>query len=94
MKPIKDILDFPLLTEKSLAVRQKGNQYVFKVKPNATKTQIKKAIENRFQVKVLAVNTLNSLGKVKTLRGQLGRRPHWKKAYVRLQAGDVIKELE
>ncbi len=94
MKPIKDILDFPWMTEKSTAIRQLSNQYVFKVKPSANKIEIKKAIEARFQVKVEAVNTLNVQGKLKRTRGILGRRSAWKKAVVRLAEGETIKEIE
>ncbi len=94
MKPIKDILDYPLLTEKSLKVRPVGNQWVFKVKPDASKGQIKRAIEERFQVQVVSVNTVNVIGKMKSQRGIYGRRPNWKKAYVRLREGDGIKEIE
>jgi len=94
MKAIKDILEYPLLTEKSLKIRTNGNQWVFKVKPDATKGQITKAIEERFQVQVVAVNTVNVLGKVKSQRGKTGRRPQWKKAYVRLREGDGIKDIE
>lgn len=94
MKPIKDVLEFPLLTEKSLKVRPVGNQWVFRVKTDATKVQIKKAIEDRFQVKVVSVNTVNVIGKYKSVRGVYGRRAQWKKAYVRLREGDGIKELE
>lgn len=94
MKAIKDILDFPWMTEKSTAIRATSNQYVFKVKPDANKIEIKQAIEARFQVKVLSVNTINVQGKVKRTRGIAGRRNDWKKAVVRLQDGDTIKELE
>jgi large subunit ribosomal protein L23 len=94
MKAIKEILDFPWMTEKSTAIRAQGNQYVFKVKPDANKIEIKQAIEARFQVKVLSVNTVNVQGKLKRTRGILGRRNDWKKAIVRLQEGDTIKELE
>lgn len=94
MKAIKDVLEYPLLTEKSLKIRPNGNQWVFKVKPTATKGQIKRAIEERFQVKVESVNTVNVLGKYKSVRGVYGRRAHWKKAYVRLRAGDGIKDIE
>jgi large subunit ribosomal protein L23 len=94
MKAIKDILDFPWMTEKSTAIRAASNQYVFKVKPSANKIEIKQAIEARFQVKVLSVNTVNVQGKLKRTRGILGRRNDWKKAVVRLQEGDTIKELE
>jgi large subunit ribosomal protein L23 len=94
MKATKDILDFPWMTEKSTAIRSMSNQYVFKVKPSANKIEIKQAIEARFQVKVLSVNTVNVQGKLKRTRGILGRRNDWKKAVVRLQEGDTIKELE
>ncbi len=94
MKAIKEILDFPWMTEKSTAIRATSNQYVFKVKPSANKIEIKQAIEARFQVKVISVNTVNVQGKLKRTRGILGRRNDWKKAVVRLQEGDTIKELE
>lgn len=94
MKATKEILDFPWMTEKSTAIRTTSNQYVFKVKPDANKIEIKQAIEARFQVKVLSVNTLNVQGKLKRTRGVLGRRNDWKKAVVRLQDGDTLKELE
>ena len=94
MKATKDILDFPWMTEKSTAIRMATNQYVFKVKPDANKIEITQAIEARFQVKVVSVNTINVQGKLKRTRGILGRRNDWKKAVVRLQDGDTIKELE
>ena len=93
-KPIKDIIDFPWMTEKSTAMRTTANVYVFKVKPSANKIEIKAAIEERFQVKVLSVNTIKLQGKVKRTRGIEGRRPAWKKAVVKLQDGDAIKEIE
>jgi large subunit ribosomal protein L23 len=93
-KPIKDIIDFPWMTEKSTAMKAKANFYVFKVKPSSNKIEIKKAIEERFQVKVVSVNTVRIQGKIKRTRGIEGRRPEWKKAVVRLQDGDVIKEIE
>jgi large subunit ribosomal protein L23 len=93
-KPIKDIIEFPWMTEKSTAMKSKANVYVFKVKPSSNKIEIKKAIEERFQVKVVSVNTVRVQGKIKRTRGIEGRRPEWKKAVVRLQDGDVIKEIE
>lgn len=93
-KATKDIIDFPWMTEKSTAMRANANVYVFKVKPSANKIEIKKAIEERFQVKVSSVNTINVQGKIKRTRGIEGRRPAWKKAVVRLQDGDAIKEIE
>ncbi len=94
MKAIMEILDFPWVTEKSTPIRASRNQDVFKVKPSANKIEIKQAIEARFQVKVVSVNTINVQGKLKRTRGILGRRNDWKKAVIRLQDGDTIKELE
>jgi large subunit ribosomal protein L23 len=94
MKPLKDIIGIPLFSEKSLVQRTGANQYVFRVSPTANKSEIKKAIEQRFEVKVESVNTLNMLGKVKQVRGIAGRRAAWKKAVVSLKQGDTIKELE
>jgi large subunit ribosomal protein L23 len=94
MKPLKDVIGIPLLSEKSLGQRTGANQYVFRVSPSANKSEIKKAIELRFEVKVESVNTLNMQGKVKQVRGIPGRRAAWKKAVIRLKQGEVIKELE
>ncbi len=94
MKAVKDVLSRPILSEKSLASRTLANQYVFRVPPSANKADIKKAIEERFEVKVVSVNTSNLDGKIKSVRGIPGRRAAWKKAVIRLQSGDVIKELE
>lgn len=94
MKPLKDIIGIPLMSEKSLGQRVGANQYVFRVSPSANKSEIKKAIEQRFEVKVESVNTLNMMGKVKQVRGIPGRRAAWKKAVIRLKQGEVIKELE
>ncbi len=94
MKATKDILEFPWMTEKSTAIRQTSNQFVFKVKTTANKIEIKQTIEARFQVRVEAVNTINVQGKLKRTRGVLGRRNAWKKAVVRLVEGDTIKEIE
>ena len=94
MKSIKHVLGLPILSEKSLAGRAVANQYVFRVPPSTNKAEIKKAIEERFEVKVISVNTLNAAGKIKQVRGIPGRRAAWKKAVIRLQSGDVIKELE
>lgn len=94
MKPLKDVIGIPLLSEKSLGQRTDANQYVFRVSPSANKSEIKKAIEQRFEVKVESVNTQNMLGKVKQVRGIPGRRAAWKKAVIRLKQGEIIKELE
>jgi large subunit ribosomal protein L23 len=79
----------PLVTEKATALSDK-NQGVFKVAIDATKPQIRAAIEGLFGVKVLAVNTLVMKGKTKKFRGRSGRRSDWKKAMVRLAEGQSI----
>lgn len=84
-----DVLRSPVITEKATLVSG-SNQICFYVATDATKQQIKRAVEGIFKVKVESVNTLNRDGKVKVFRGSLGRRPAHKKAYVRLAAGQTI----
>jgi large subunit ribosomal protein L23 len=84
-----NIIRRPLITEKATALGERG-QVVFSVAPEATKPEIKAAIEGIFGVKVLAVNTLIAKGKVKRFRGHPGRRPDVKKAFVRLAEGQNI----
>jgi large subunit ribosomal protein L23 len=94
MKPIKDIIKLPRFTEKAMAQRAKANQYTFEVACDTNKVEIRKAIETRFEVKVENVRTVRLQGKIKRGRGIPGRQPEFKKAYVRLRQGDVIKEFE
>jgi large subunit ribosomal protein L23 len=84
-----DIILAPVITEKSTRLTEK-NQYTFRVAKQATKPQIKAAVEGLFSVKVLAVNTLIVKGKVKRFRGRLGQRSDYKKAIVTLAAGQSI----
>ena len=84
-----DVILSPLITEKATALSEK-NQVVFKVLLDATKPEIKAAVEGLFNVKVLAVNTLVVKGKTKRFRGREGRRSDWKKAMVRLAEGQSI----
>ncbi|HIQ54277.1 MULTISPECIES: 50S ribosomal protein L23 [Pseudomonadaceae] len=80
----------PHVSEKATVLADGQNQFVFKVDTTATKLEIKKAVEQLFNVKVKAVSTLNVKGKTKrTVRG-LGKRNDWKKAYVSLEAGQDI----
>ena len=79
----------PLVTEKATAMSERS-QVAFKVTLDATKPEIKAAIEGLFNVKVLAVNTLVVKGKTKRFRGREGRRSDWKKAMVRLAEGQSI----
>ena len=79
----------PLITEKATALSEQ-NQVVFKVQIDATKPEIKAAVEGLFNVKVLAVNTMVVKGKTKRFRGREGQRSDWKKAMVRLAEGQSI----
>jgi len=84
-----DIIRSPVITEKSTMVSE-HNQVVFKVPLEATKPDIKQAVEGLFEVKVTAVNTLRQKGKVKRFRGIIGRRSDFKKAIVTLAEGHQI----
>jgi len=84
-----DIILAPVITEKATLLSEK-NQVVFKVRKDATKPQIKAAVEALFNVKVTAVNTMNVKGKVKRFRGRVGKRPDVKKAIVTLAEGERI----
>ena len=84
-----DIIRSPVITEKSTMVSE-HNQVVFKVPLDATKPDIKQAVEGLFDVKVTAVNTLRQKGKTKRFRGIMGRRSDVKKAIVTLAEGDQI----
>ncbi len=85
-----DIIIKPILTEKSSDNIASG-KYAFEVDKNATKTQIKDAVEKLFDVKVISVNTANFEGKMKRQRYSYGRMPSWKKAVVTLKEGFEIK---
>jgi large subunit ribosomal protein L23 len=79
----------PVVTEKA-TLNTERNQVTFKVAPDATKPQIKAAVEGLFGVRVLAVNTIVVKGKSKRFRGRPGQRSDWKKAMVRLAEGQSI----
>ena len=82
------VLLAPQISEKSTNAADSSNQFVFKVTRDATKTEIKNAVEMLFEVKVDSVNVMNVKGKTKGRVGaNKGRRAHWKKAYVRLSQG-------
>ena len=92
------IIESALVSEKSSLVGQNANTYVFKVNTSATKNQVKKAIEAKFDVNVTKVNILNVKGKTKrmmNLRGKIRKKSDWKKAYVSLkpeQRREIIQE--
>ncbi|MDH5408419.1 MAG: 50S ribosomal protein L23 [Gammaproteobacteria bacterium] len=80
----------PHVSEKATVVADQGNQIVFKVAPDATKPEIKSAVEMLFDVKVKAVQVTNVQGKTKRSRSTMGKRKNWRKAYVRLEDGQDI----
>jgi large subunit ribosomal protein L23 len=84
----------PLITEKSSAAYQARGEYTFEVHVDASKPQIRSAIEQLFGVKVTGVWTSNQRGKEKRMGKTVGRRPNWKKAIVTLRAGDTIEIFE
>jgi len=84
-----DIVRAPLITEKATALSEK-NQVVFKVAIDATKPEIKVAVETLFGVKVLGVNTLVQKGKTKRFKGRPGQRSDIKKAFIQLAEGQSI----
>jgi len=87
-----DIILKPLITEKSTALIEE-NKYTFVVGKNANKIEIKKAVEELFDVEVRAVNTINMKGKKRRVGVHQGYRPDWKKAVVTLQDGSKPIEI-
>lgn len=87
------VLLSPLISEKTSIAAEQSNQYVFKVASDATKPEIKQAVELLFDVTVEAVNVANMKGKTKRFGQRMGRRSDWKKAYISLQAGQEIDLL-
>ncbi len=85
-----DIVKKPLLTEKSSNLQENRNQYSFKVHSKANKSEVKKAIEAIFEVKVARVNVLNMPTKLRRFLGRPGRTSPWKKAIVTLEDGFAI----
>ncbi len=93
MKSPRDIVIRPVVSEKSYAGLER-NTYTFLVDPRANKTEIKEAIQQIWNVRVLDVNTLNRRGKIKRTRLSTGKRPDQKRAVVTLAEGDTIEIFE
>lgn len=91
---IYEVIRFPHVSEKTARLQADANQYVFEVRKDATKKQIKHAVEKLFDVHVEQVQVANMKGKVKSFRFNVGRQNDWKKAYVRVRAGEVISDLQ
>ena len=87
---LASVLNAPVISEKSTNAAEASKQFVFKVQKDATKYQIKKAVELMFEVQVETVRVLNMKGKKKRFGQTLGKRSDWKKAYVKLKEGHDI----
>jgi large subunit ribosomal protein L23 len=83
----------PHVSEKSTNVGERHNQIVFKVRRDSNKTEIRRAVEMMFEVKVADVQVVNCRGKIKRFGQEWGQRQHWKKAYVTLAEGENIDFL-
>jgi large subunit ribosomal protein L23 len=92
MPGLYDVIRRPLITEKGLQVKETEATLVFDVAPEATKTEVKQAVEALFKVKVENVRTANVLGKERRRGKFSGYKPDWKKAYVRLKDGEKLPE--
>ena len=84
------VLRAPRVSEKTVRLQELSNQYVFEVSNDATKADVKAAVEQIFSVNVKAVNVVNVKGKSKTFKFRQGRRGDWRKAYVTLADGQSI----
>ena len=91
---LMQVLLAPVVSEKSTFIGEKRNQYVFHVVPNATKPEIKAAVEFLFKTQVKSVSIANVRGKQKRFGRFMGKRNSWKKAYVALQPGQEINFAE
>ena len=92
MKSAYQIIRRPVITEKGLGVKESEATLVFEVSSKASKTEIKNAVQAIFKVKVDTVRTANFAGKERRRGKFTGYRPDWKKAYVRLKAGEKMPE--
>ncbi len=92
MPTLHTVIRRPLITEKGLMAKEVEATLVFEVATKATKTEVKQAVEALFKVRVAAVRTMNYVGKERRRGKFSGFRPDWKKAYVRLHAGEKMPE--
>lgn len=90
---LSDVIRRPLITEKTATLREDGRTLVFEVAPKATKIEIRQAVERLFGSKVESVRTSIAHGKFKRQGRFIGQRSDWKKAYVKLRAGEKIPEF-
>ncbi len=90
---LMDVLIGPHVSEKSVRISEGADHFVFRVRRDATKPDIKAAVELMFEVKVAEVNVVNTQGKTKRFGQRFGRRQDFKKAYVRLAPGQKIESF-
>ena len=93
MERLHQVIRRPIISEKSTSVAESSQQVVFEVLTDATKSEIKTAVESLFEVSVERVQVINVRGKIKRFGKTPGKRVNWKKAYVRLAKGDDIDFL-
>ena len=94
MKSAQEIIIRPLITERAAIMMEQDNKVVFEVAVDANKNDIRRAVEELFDVTVTAVRTMNVKGKLKTMGRFSGRRASWKKAIVTLSEGDSLDFFE
>lgn len=96
MKNLKffEIIEAPIITEKSMVLKEQSNKYTFRVKKSANKIEIKNAIESIYNVKVLNVATINVLPKTKRVGRHVGKTTAYKKAICKLADGQSIEAFE
>jgi len=94
MREARHVVVRPLMTEKSMRLKEEHNTVTFQVVPDANKVEIRQAVEAIFNVKVSAVRTSTMEGKLKRMGRHQGRRPSWKKAVVTLAPGHKIELVE
>ncbi|HEY1743981.1 MAG TPA: 50S ribosomal protein L23 [Granulicella sp.] len=93
MPTVYNVIRRPLITEKALTSREVEGSLVFEVAATASKTEVKQAVEQLFNVKVASIRTSNVLGKERRRGKFAGFLPDWKKAYVRLKAGEKVPDF-
>ena len=94
MRDPREVIVRPLMTEKSMRLKEERNAVTFQVAPDANKVEIRHAVETIFNVKVADIRTANVQGKLKRMGRFQGRRPSWKKAIVTLAPGHKIELVE
>lgn len=88
------VLIAPIISEKSSRLAAENNQIAFRVASDATKREVRRAVEKLFEVEVVGVQVLNVKGKVKRFGQRLGKRQDWRKAYVSLKPGQEIQDID